>query len=337
MRIKQFFTVAVIIGLLSISLTANAVLSPLKIARLANLSCIHYKVEGICVKHKHGHVIIGTKISMWKPVLVIETVKKPFDSNLPLVGKIGKAANKQLSTEALAKLMKQVPGLSKIKLKSPITSGSVRSSGDEQMQFNEVHIMSFPFSDFTSIVGDVVPMWCGGLEAPFPTIYYMSELDFLNWRQKADMFTLKSLGSQFASAFMVCQLANLGGSLISELKKHNLIKKIPHFKGLGDLCMGWWGPTYPRLGWIANESEVVGSAADAFRGAYWDSDNSQSKVRFLSLPFTPSMDDELQEALPSKSGCIKIGKNPALWEYGKLSPTGKYLWIYWKHFTCCKF
>ena len=315
MRLKRFFVLFAIVGALIFSVVkANAVMSGLQLAGLANVSCIHYRIKGICIRHKHGHIEIGIKIEMWKPVLLIETVKRPFDSNLPIVSELKSAVPSKIAS-----------------------SGSVRSSGDEQLQFNEVHIMSFPFSAFLSLIGNIVPMWCGGLESPFPTLYYLSELDFVNWRQLADEFTLKSLGSQLASAFTVCQIANLGNNLLDLLKFHHLTRKIPHFRGLGNLCMGYWGPTYPRRGWIANQSEVVGSAADAFRAAYWDSDNSQPKVRFLPLPFTPSVNDELQEALPHKSGCIKIGENPALWEYGKLSPNGKYLWIYWKHFTCCKF
>ena len=340
MSIRKFLVLVAVI--LILPLQAKAVLNPLQIVKLANKSCIRYKVKGICIKHKHGHIEIGIKISMWKPVLLIETVKKPFDSNLPLVGKFGSMITKKLS------------------------SGSIRGSGDEYLQFNDVHIMSFPFSSFMDLVGDVVPMWCGGLEAPFPTLYYLSELDFMNWRQFADMFTVHGPISQIASFFGICDLLNfknivgmeqkskkgktnhqstgkIGTSLNkieTSLHLDKLIKKLKKLSSklhLGNLCMGDWGATYPRRGFIRNQSEVVGSAADAFRAASWDSEKTQVIVRFLPLPFTPSTDDELQMALPYKSKCIKIGENPSLWENGKLSPNGKYLWIYWKHFTCCKF
>lgn len=293
---------------------AKASMNPLALAGLANTSCIHFHIKGICIKWHHGHPKIGLKIEMWKPILLVETVKKPFDSVLPLIGSLSSLVPSKIAS-----------------------SGSIKSSGDEYMQFNEVHIMSFPFSAFLSLVGNIVPMWCGGLTAPFPTLYYVSELDFINWRQSADALTIKKLLSTFAQAFQVCAIESLGHDVAGQLSELHI--KLPHIPGLyfGNFCMGNWGPTYPRIGWVNNESEVVGSAADAFRASFWDSDLTQPKIRFLPLPFTPSTDDELQEALPHKTGCIKIGQNPATWEWGKLSPNGKYLWIYWKHFVCCKF
>ena len=371
---KKIFTSAILtiaIFISSISIANASTLSPIALARLANTSCINFKIKGICIKHKHGHIKIGIKIEMWKPVLLVETVKKPFDTNLPLVSTFSSFVPSNIAS-----------------------SGSINYESQRALQFNEVHIMSFPFSFFLSVIGNIVPFWCGGLEAPFPTVYYLTELDFLNWRQTADMFTLKGFLGNTLSLFKVCDLVNLpksasdtydfakstvntvgkvghgvagGHGFTKDLSNAmdqatsqlshavgNLQQQISHLTGqigkqlgfsgfhisginLGNMCVGTWGVLYPRAGWNPNESEVVGSAMDAFRAASWDADVKQPKVSFLPLPFTPSLSDKLQLALPRMSGCIKIGENPMLWDLGLVSPDGKYLWVYWKHFECCKF
>ena len=55
-----------------------------------------------------------------------------------------------------------------------------------------------------------------------------------------------------------------------------------------------------------------------------------------SIGFMPSFEsDRLELIYPVPSGPISIGENPALWESGKISYNGKYLWVYWRRRICC--
>jgi len=106
---------------------------------------------------------------------------------------------------------------------------------------------------------------------------------------------------------------------------------------LDDLCMGFWGATYPRRGFVTHQSEVVGSAIAATRAVSIASLlGSTSHIVLETTGFISSFDsDKLELIYPNPSGCIKIGQHPATWESGKLSPSGKYLWVYWRRRICC--
>ena len=67
-------------------------------------------------------------------------------------------------------------------------------------------------------------------------VIYLSELDSIEWRLGLmESMNPKSLAS--AALGPVCSAAGVFTS---------------------DLCMGYWGPTYPRRGYMTHQSEVVG-------------------------------------------------------------------------------
>ncbi|MBU0549393.1 MAG: TraU family protein, partial [Candidatus Omnitrophica bacterium] len=213
-----------------------------------------------------------------------------------LTGKTGKAL---LSTLGLAGI--------------PVTSGSSSEAASKtNTRFAEVHVYSFPFSVNTAAF---IP--CASLSSitlPFPTIHYISELDSIEWRLGIfEALHPKSLLA--ASLGPIC-------SVVSPITP--------------GLCMGYWGPLYPRRGYFIHGSEVVASASLSYRAVSISSlEGFFGHVVLMPLVWSPSERDKLQLLYPLPSGCIKIGQNPATWEFAKTSFTGKYVWVYWRHRECC--
>ncbi|MDP2379539.1 MAG: TraU family protein, partial [Pseudohongiella sp.] len=200
-----------------------------------------------------------------------------------------------------------------IGLTVPVSSGS--NSGKlsgSNLQFNEVHVYEFPFRDQ---IMSFIDMQCPDKLPTGSFIKYLSELDSLEWRIGAvEALHPKSIAS--AASGLTC--AATGAFL-------------------DDLCMGFWGATYPRRGFITHQSEVVGSAVAVVRAVSISGLlGSTAHVVLESVGFLPSFEsDKLELIYPNPSGCIKIGQNPVTWESGKLSSSGKYLWVYWRRRICC--
>ncbi len=263
--------------------------------------CLDLKVIGICVG---PFGIPGIVIMYWEPALLIETVKQPADT---VFGSL-RLGLLSLTSQAVKDFAKGVSGSS-----VTVSSGSGSSEIDgANLQFNEAHVYEFPFRD--EIMASM------GMACPdkLPTgsfIKYLSELDSLEWRVGAlEAANPKSIAST-ASGPACAAIAGF----------------------MGDLCMGYWGATYPRRGFFTHQSRVVGSAAAAVRAVSIASVfNSPGHVILETTGFMPSFEnDKLQLIYPVVSGCIKIGQNPASWESGKLSANGKYLWVYWRRRICC--
>jgi len=265
------------------------------------LSCVSFEIVGICFD-PGPPPRIGIKIRMWRPELIVETVKRPGDSVMPI---IGDTVNK-MCAEALKSVTKVLP-----------TSGSTTSYGPQSnLQFNEVHVYDYPFKNW--LAGYFFGLWC---YAPVEAIgsqaffRYLTELDFLEWR-------FGGIETIVRAPWIIA----------------NIICSAP-VPGTGSICMGRWGAIYPRVGAFPHQSEVVGSAADSFRAVSNTSllDLNFHHIRISPLWWRPSTADKLQMIYPTPSGCIHIGEIPLLWETAKTSITGKYLWLYWRHVDCCIF
>ena len=106
--------------------------------------------------------------------------------------------------------------------------------------------------------------------------------------------------------------------------------------GLGQL--GVWAPLYPRIGFAIHGSEPVGSgiaatrALDIAANPFGDLTHPESRV---TLTPTGGYSRCCQLASPVQTHCFNVGTNPALWETGTGSATGKYTWIFWRFQTCC--
>ena len=267
-----------------------------------DLSCIDLKVIGVCVKPPG---IPGIIIMYWEPALLIETVKQPGDTIIsPL-----KPLIRDYAAQGIEKLMQAATGL-----KVPVSGGSSASKLDgTNLQFNEAHVYEFPFRDQ---IMSFIDMECPDKLPTGSFIKYLSELDSLEWRI-AVAETLGPKSMALAAGALSCAAGTLSN----------------------DLCMGSWGAVYPRTGFITHQSQVVGSAAAAVRAVSIAGISGQGvHVVLEHLGFMPSFEtDKLELVYPNPSGCIKIGQNPATWESGKLSLTGKYLWVYWRRRICCIF
>jgi len=260
------------------------------------LSCVKFEIAGICIKVKHGRVKVGIKIRVWRPELLVETVKNPGESVIPFIG----SAVSKIAQESLKSLIGYI-----------ITSGSQEQKGTN-LQFNEVHVYDFPLKNLLAIFFG--GLWCYGGTSSWGAISffkYFSELDFLEWR-----FGLVEsiLHAPYIATNILCA---------SPVNPSH--------------CLGYWGPLYPRVGFATHQSEVVGSAIDVFRAVSNAYIRSKNHIKITPLTFQATRDDKLSMLYPKQTGCIKIGTNPVLWESGKTSPQGEYLWLYWRRITCCIF
>jgi len=299
--LKRLINILLLLLVLFTAQPAESIgLSQLKSA--VDWSCINFKIVGLCFKSTPPYV--GLKIRYWEPALLIETVKNPGDSVVEGMGTVVSSLTKQASKS----LLNGITGLN-----LSVSSGSSSSSlSHTNMQFNEVHVYSFPFID---VFASLLSMECSTVVPPIGFVNYLSELDSLEWR--VGIFETLSPKSMLSASL---------GPICSGINKYS-----------GGLCMGLWGPVYPRRGFITHQSEVVGSAADAYRAvSIAGTKGFSSHIVPSPLLFTPSQSkDKLQLIYPTSSGCINIGENPLFWESGKTSINGKYVWVYWRHRDCC--
>jgi hypothetical protein len=276
-------------------------LETIDVLGMINLGCIDLRVIGVCMKPPG---IPGIVIMYWEPALLVETVKQPGDTIIELL----KPVISGLTAKSAANVMFKITGLT-----VPVSGGSNSSKiTGTNLQFNETHVYAFPFRDQ---IMAFIDMECPDKLSTGSFIKYLSELDSEEWRIGA-METMHPKSIASAANGLTCALT---GAF------------------LDDLCMGFWGPTYPRRGFFTHQSEVVGSAAAAIRAVSISSFlGSTSHVVLETTGFVPSLEnDKLELIYPNPSGCIKIGQNPLTWESGKLSSSGKYLWVYWRRRICC--
>lgn len=269
---------------------------------LIDWNCLDPKVLGLCVRPPG---VTGVIVMYWEPALLIETVKKPGDT---IIGSLGDAISRL--SDMAGNFTSQITSLS-----LPLSSGSASSKIEEtNLQFNEVHVYEFPFRDE---IMSFIDIQCPDKLPTGSFVKYLSELDFLEWR----VGLLEAMNPKSIASVAAAPVCGLSGSF------------------LDDLCMGFWGATYPRRGFLTHQSEVVGSAGAAIRAVSISSPlGSIGHVVLETIGFIPSFEaDRLELIYPVVSGPIPIGQNPVLWESGKLSPNGKYLWIYWRRRICCVF
>jgi len=300
LRYKKAFSLILLFFFILVGRSSALELSD--ISGMISLDCIDFRVIGVCVKPPPYYV--GIVIMYWEPALLIETVKKPGDT---IIGSLVPVVS-SLTQEAASSLLSRVTGLA-----VPISGGSSSSKiTGTTLQFNETHVYEFPFRD--QIMSSIDSQCPDKLPAG-SFIKYLSELDALEWRiGLLEAMHPKSIAS--AASGLTC--AATGAFL-------------------DDLCMGFWGATYPRRGFFTHQSEVVASAAAAVRAVSISGLlGSTAHVVLEQIGFFPSFEsDKLELIYPKSSGCIKIGQNPATWESGKLSSSGKYLWVYWRRRICC--
>ncbi len=263
------------------------------------LNCVNFEIIGICVKNTWHGPEIGLKIRHYIPSLLVETVKQPGQTLMPVVGSIVS----KTATEALKSLI----GVN-------ATSGSITVPGQSNLQFNEVHVYNFPFKNLLGLYFG--GLWCGGGTSGWNTasfFKYFSELDALEWRT-GTLETLTHLPQISLNILCVSPYAP------------------------SSIGMGYWGPIYPRTGFVVHQNPVVGSAADVFRAVRNDWIGSTGgHIQITPILWQPTTNDKLEILYPHPSACFKIGTLPELWDKGEVSPNGEYLYLYWRRVECCVF
>lgn len=244
-----------------------------------------------------GFLGFGTMVTHYKPVLIIETVQSPGDSCIEGIGQAVSGVLKQALTTILGA--------------SVTSTGIGDSATGSKLHFFEAHVYDNPFKDFLAYL--YFGRWCYGSDSG-GFFKYFSELDAVEWRSGRlerlmhipEMAQGQIPGSQF----------------------------IP---GLQQTRIGFWGPVYPRIGFIIHPSEPVAAAMAACRAVRIAAE-PDGHVVLDPVWFVPvSGDDKIQMVYPKISKAVRIGEHPLFWEIGKESVRGKYIWIYWKRSTCCTF
>lgn len=302
MNIRRIFNISVFLFVLSFPSFGIAE-SVTSLQGLVDWSCIQFQYIGPCVKPTPPYV--GVKVRYWQPVLLIETVKKPGDVTIDEF----KSIVGPMLQSATSSLMSSATGVGVMP-----TSSQTCNSDDTNTQMNETHVYGFPFEQAFNAM---VATQCPDQTEMNQGVVYLSELDSIEWRMGfMEAMNPKSMAS--AALGPIC--AGVGAFA-------------------NDLCMGSWGPTYPRRGFMTHHSEVVGSAAASYRAvniAGLQLSTPHIVTHPLAWQANPQT-DKIQPLSPHQGSCIKIGALPLEWESGKTSVNGKYLWVYWKKKECCIF
>ncbi|MBF0386646.1 MAG: TraU family protein [Candidatus Omnitrophica bacterium] len=266
----------------------------------ADWNCVRLELTGqACSRVAPPYA--GVMMRYWQPVLMVETVKRPGDT----------AVNEYRSL--LGEPLKQMAATAMGAGSANMDSGSGYSADTTAVQMSDVHVMGFPAS---SIFSAIIEPVCEGSPELSSSVSYLSERDAVEWR------TLKN-ESRHPMSLLSAAMAPMceGGQITTP-----------------GMCIGVWGPLYPRGGFIAGYSPVVGSAALAYRGVDIASINPLSVFhsRVMPLLFVPDpFWDRMQMVYPQASRCLKIGEDPRTWEQDRVSADGKYVWIYWRKKECC--
>ena len=199
-----------------------------------------------------------------------------------------------------------------------------KAHGQLGQQFGEVTAYPFPVGALMEGLGFdflCTPDDLRGQTTLSAAASYASRLDEGSWRTGGLETVLAEATAPGATALSVgCAV----DSLVS----------VPY---LGGLCMGVWGPLFPRAGWLIHGSQPVGSGAVAFRAAHLISwpELLWGRVAVPAFDFRATTGDRMNIVAPTLMGCIRPGTYPLGWESGRLSPIGAYAWVYWVKRTCC--
>ncbi len=274
--------------------------SILELSTMVDTKCIDLKVLGICPKPER-EIPFGVKVKYMQPEVFMETVKMPGDYVITEYGAVlHSLANKVVKNE-----MELATGVKPLMVDSGSSSSSLNSSN---LQFNDVHLYDFPFSSmFAMILCSAPPNQTLGVR-------YLSEIDSVIWR-RADIE--KNLPQSVAASIIGSQCQHLP-------------------LGEEGQCMKYWGPLYPREGFVITPSAPVASVVDGVRSVSIASDLLPTHIVESKLDFQPNIPfDKVQMIYPEKTSCFPIGHNPAQWERGRQSKDGRYVWIYWHQRECC--
>lgn len=280
------------------------------LGKAETLNVLISRVETACVNQQSlGRVCrrntppyIGLKIRYWQPVLLAESVKRPGDSVINEYKPLVKG------------VLNAAQGIffgNKLDL---LDSGGAYGIDGVSTQMNDVHVYAFPM---TNILSGLIEPACEGDPDFTGDISYLSEIDAVEWR------TLHTEARDIMSRLTLRVNPKCGEAVWSA----------------SPLCVGHWGPVYPRGGFITGVHPAVGSAMAVYRAVHISSVFSISlHKRLFPVMFMPDKEwDKMQMLYPVKTDCMPIGKDPESWREGVVAQDGKYVWVYWRKKECCLF
>jgi len=309
-----------------------------------DFSCIDFRIKGICIKHKHGRIKVGLRVSYYLPVAVVEVPPVPYRTSIAPLRPVLKA-----SEPLVDRLVGQVPVLSSV--------GSYEfggnTEGEEDTYYREVHIFTFP--GLANPVLEVLPLVCG--RPHFPVFVWFSEADPIDWRLGLKDYLHAAAGLSGKALKLARLLRNLSSSLSSpnfslDAVLNKLRDSVRSFlKGLKDIkpsSSDWqevfskvqetadrvasaipdagWGSKTPHIGYVHDVSSTIAYHLMAVRALD------------LAFPLKPRWGvDKFQMVLPTRTGCYKLGSDRIRTETGKMVGGETPVWIYWYRYDCCVF
>lgn len=256
------------------------------------------------------------------PAAFIETPVKPWDSEISFISFMMGAIRYLMPDMVIG------------------GGGGSAQEGQNNLKYTEAHVFNFPTWWYFEMMFPL-HRTCPYRGAVWE-LNYMSELDAINWRTGAsDYITKQFIFSMLAQITQVCELKALSDSFTTTLPT---VPTLPTIPGLGDMdvCMGTWGPTYPRTGFAIANSKAVGSAMNAYRALRVV---SSPMLRVVLGPRDLGANGFLQIGSPGGAfrgkpiNCIPVGATPLVWDNADIRPIPAenkgYVWVWWETACCC--
>ncbi len=307
-----------------------------------DFSCVDFRVRGICIKHKHGRIKIGLKISYYLPVALVEVPPSPYRTAVAPLRPVLRASE---------------PAIDKLVSAIPLFSSGYEFGGNiedvEDTYYREAHVFSFPW--IANPVLQLLPLACGRPYVPY--FLWFSETDPLDWRlgMKDYLGQIRALPAKLNRLRnAITSYSSVATSPTNSIK--NLVTRIMRdvsdfFKSLKSIKAdvsdwkallskaqgvadrlekaipdGGWGSKTPHVGYVHDVSSTIAYHLMAVRALD------------LSFPLKPRWGvDKFQMVLPVQTGCYKLGSDRIRTETGKMLRGDTPVWIYWYRFNCCVF
>ncbi|WP_456419311.1 hypothetical protein [Thermovibrio sp.] len=302
-----------------------------------DFSCIDFKVEGICIKHKHGRIKVGIKVSYYLPVAVVEEPPVPYETMLAPLRPALKA-----SEPLVSQLVSKIPMLSG----GPYEFGG-NIEGVEDTYYREVHIFSSPV-----LANPALSLLTAVCDRPdFSFFVWFSETDPIEWRLglKDYLKGISGLPAKARSLLSYSTSAELSPESFASFLKEKLksfkeelnsfsqrdwknvdVSFKASLERIDELASkvpdGGWGSKFPHIGYVHDVSSTIAYHLIAVRALDY------------AFPLKPRWHkDKFQMIYPVKTGCYKIGSDRIKTEAGKMLKGDTPVWIYWYKFKCCVF
>lgn len=309
-------------------------------------ACSRYRITGFCYVCVLGVCVPKSwRVKHWIPVAFVEVVRQPLDSvfrpiPLPTVPST-KASSSMTRQEHLfeVRVYKVDDNLRALltlsvsncahcgdsSVRKPIGGGASTFmdvaktvAGAAGCSIEDIAIDEI-MNAVSSTMGAVVPL------------AYASDVDSEGWRKECrDSFVTKLTGGVIIPACLIDGGAAAVGSVASMFG----LEGIPGGPTEA-LCLGFWGPIYPRQMRVMGVPENTAALVTAFRGLHL------AAHEFGSLPVDVTRSyGEFQPAFPSaKSSCITPGCSTLAVDAifrPRLGDDGRYGFYYWVPVECCQ-